>query len=395
MQYSPVYYKTMDAIAATDRFVSSRGSARSGKTFTNLQCIYQLALADEVPTISSVVSETFPHLKRGAMRDFQTALGDAWRDSCWSKSNSVYELENGSIIEFFSADSPAKVHGPQRDRLFLNEIQNMDYDTARQLFIRTSGLIIMDYNPTTSFWGNEIIEARKDCKLVTSTYLDNPFLSQIQVAEIESNKGDSNWWKVYGLGQFGSLDGLIYTFQQIDKMPEPAGMIELYGLDFGFTNDPTAIVHVLVHTGRKEIYAEELCYRTQMLNSNIIDELKLQNVARNAFIYADCAEPKSITEIHNAGFNIDSSDKSAPTKDKIAFQVQWMQGWKLFFTKASTNLIKEARNYVWAKDRSGNKMNIPAGGFDHALDALRYACYTHLAKNPGYGQYAIRILPKR
>ena len=384
----------MEAIAATDRYVSSRGSARSGKTFTNLQCLYQLALADEVPTLTSVVSETFPHLRQGAIRDFQVSLGDAWRDKCWNKTDHIYTLENGSQIEFFSADSPAKVHGPQRDRLFLNEVQNIKKEVARQLFIRTSGLIMWDYNPVSSFWVNEEYENLPNCQLVTSTYLDNPFLSELQVAEIEANKGDTNWWRVYGLGLFGSLDGLIYTFDQIDTMPDPAGMIELYGLDFGFTNDPTAIVHVYVDTRRKEIFAEELCYRTQMLNENIIQELRIDSVAPTSFIYADCAEPKSIAEISQAGFNVHASDKSAPSKDKIAFQVQWLQGWKLHFTKASTNLIKEARSYVWAQDKSGHKLNIPAGGLDHALDALRYAVYTHIAQNPGYGQYRISIKGK-
>ena len=392
MEYSPVYFKTMDAIANTGRFVSSRGSARSGKTFSNLQCLYQIALADRKPTLTSVVSETFPHLRQGAIRDFRDALGDAWRDAAWSKTEHVYELENGSLIEFFSADSPMKVHGPQRHRLFLNEAQNIQKETARQLFIRTSDLIICDYNPTASFWLNEEYENRADCITITSTYKDNPFLTPGQIAEIEAGRGDSNWWKVYGLGEFGSLDGLIYTFDQIPEMPDPAGMVELYGLDFGFSNDPTAIVHIYVDTRRKEIFAEELCYRTQMLNEHIISQLRLDNVAPTSFIYADCSEPKAIAEIGRAGFNVQASDKSAPTKDKIAFQVQWMQGWKLHFTQASTNLIKEARSYIWAKDRAGRLLNIPAGGFDHCLDALRYAVYTHIASNPGYGQYSVSVV---
>lgn len=391
MQYSPVYFKTMDAIARTDRYVSSRGSARSGKTVSNLQCLYQIALADRRPTITSIVSETFPHLKRGAIRDLQTALGDAWRDSSWSKSEHIYELENGSILEFFSIDSPARVHGPARDRLFINEAQNIKYETALQLFMRTSGLVIMDYNPVSSFWLNEIIEAQKDCQTIISTYKDNPFLDPAIIATIESFKGDNNLWKVYGLGEFGTLDGLIYTFDQIDQMPDPTGMEEVYGLDFGFTNDPTAIVRVLIDTRRKEIYAEELCYRTQMTNEAIALQMQLDGIPRVVPVYADCSEPKSIAEIGQAGFNVLASDKNAPTREKIAYQVQWLQGWKLHFTKGSTNLIKEARSYVWAKDRTGKKLNYPQGGFDHALDALRYAVYTHIAQNPGYGQYRISV----
>jgi len=196
MIYTPVYYKTQEAIYKTDRFVSSCGGTRSGKTFASLQCLFELAVQDQVPSITSVVSETFPHLKRGAIRDFQDALGDYWDEKCWSKGESIYTLPNGSIIEFFSADSPAKVHGPARDRLFLNEVQSIPYEIARQLFVRTRGLVLLDYNPTHSFWANELIELRPECVTIHSTYKDNSFLSAEQVAEIEANRRDRNWWQV-------------------------------------------------------------------------------------------------------------------------------------------------------------------------------------------------------
>ena len=385
MTTTPIYDKTMDAIIKTSRFVSSCGGTRSGKTIANLQALYKIACQDRTPSLTSVVSETFPHLKRGAIRDFSTALGEEYDERRWNKSESIYTCPSGSLIEFFSADAPSKVHGPARDRLFLNEIQNIDYETARQLFVRTTGLVLMDYNPTASFWGNELIEPRDECVTIHSTYKDNSFLTAEQIREIEANKNDKNWWKIYGLGEFGTLDGLIYDFQLIDEMPEPAGLTEVWGLDFGFTHDPTAIVRVLADTRKKILYAEEICYRTGMLNADITAALQEAQLQRHTHVWADAAEPKSIAEIGRAGgFNIRACDKSAPVRSsRLTFQLQWMQGWTLYVTKASVNLIKELRNYTWAKDRDGNLTNVPIDTWNHACDAMRYAAYSEIAGNKG------------
>ena len=391
MIYTPVYYKTQDAIFRTDRFVSSCGGTRSGKTFAMLQCLFEIAVQDEEPTITSVVSETFPHLKRGAIRDFQDVLGDYWDEKCWSKGESIYRLPNGSIIEFFSADSPAKVHGPARDRLFLNEIQSIPYEIARQLFVRTRGLVLMDYNPTHSFWANEQIELRPNCVTIHSTYKDNSFLSEEQVAEIEANRHDRNWWQVYGEGKIGTLEGLIYQFTQIDEMPDADGLRETWGMDFGFTHDPTAIVRVLADTGKKCIYVDEIEYRTGMVNGDIANVLRGREVPRWVHVWADAAEPKSIAEIGAAsGCNVRPCDKSAPVKsDRLKFQLLWMQGWQIYVTKRSLNLIRELRNYTWAKDRDGKLTDQPVDVFNHALDAMRYALFSELAGNERTGQYVI------
>ena len=397
MIYTPVYYKTQDAILKTDRFVSSVGGTRSGKTFAMLQCIFELAVQDEVPTITSVVSETFPHLKRGAIRDFQDTLGEYWDEKCWSKGESIYRLPNGSIIEFFSADSPAKVHGPARDRLFINEVQTIPYEIARQLFVRTRGLILMDYNPTHSFWANEQIEQRPNCVTIHSTYRDNSFLTAEQIAEIEANKHDRNWWQVYGEGKIGTLEGLIYQFTQIDEMPDGDGLRESWGIDFGFTHDHTAIVRVLADTGRTVIYVDEIDYRTGMVNGDIAAVLRNQSVPRWVHIWADAAEPKSIAEIGAAsGCNVLPCDKSAPVRsDRLKFQLLWMQGWGINVTKRSLNLIRELRNYTWAKDRDGKLTDQPVDVFNHALDAMRYALFSERAGNEGTGQYVIGFKHRR
>ena len=391
MIYTPVYYKTMDAIAKTDRFVSSRGGTRSGKTFSNLQALFLLAAQDKSPSLTSVVSETFPHLKRGAIRDFQEALGDYWRESCWSKGESIYTLPNGSQIEFFSADAPAKVHGPARDRLFLNEIQNIPYETARQLFVRTRGLILMDYNPTASFWGNELVETREDCITIESTYRDNSFLTPEQVREIEANRSDTNWWTVYGEGRFGTLEGVIYQFEQVDALPDDDGLREVWGMDFGFTHDPTAIVRILADTRRKIAYIDEIAYQTGMMNDAIARALQEAGARRGVPIWADAADPKSIAEIGLAsGLNVLPCDKGAPVRSqRRQFQIQWLQGWQLRPTKRSLNWIREARNYTWAKDRNGVLTGYPIEAWDHLMDATRYALYSEFAGRESSGQYAI------
>lgn len=390
MTITPVYQKTLEAIIKTDRFVSSCGGTRSGKTFACLQALYELAIQDKRPTLTSIVSETFPHLKRGAIRDFSGAIGQDYDERRWNKSDSTYILPNGSIIEFFSADAPSKVHGPARDRLFLNEVQNIPYEIARQLFVRTRGLILMDYNPTTSFWANEIVESREDCVTIHSTYKDNTYLSPEQVREIEANKEDHNWWKVYGLGEFGTLEGVIYEFETIDTMPSPGGLRESWGIDFGFTHDPTAVVRVLSDTGRKVAYVDQRCYRTGMLNYDISRVLTENEIPRHVNIWADAAEPKSIAEIGgDSGLKVRACDKSAPTgSSRLTFQIQWMQGWKIYVTKSSVDGIRELRNYTWAKDRDGRLTNTPIDTWNHFCDAMRYALYSEHT-GTGTGQYHI------
>lgn len=409
METSRVFDKLLDAWIKKPRYISSCGGTRSGKTYSILQLLIQLSMMDSTPKITSVVSETLPHLKRGAIRDFKQIMGKAFDEDSWNQTELTYKFKSGSIIEFFSADNPAKVHGPARDRLFINECQNISYEVARQLFVRTRGMIIVDYNPTHSFWANEIIELRDNCQRVHSTYLDNDYLTPEQVAEIESNRSDTNWWTVYGEGKVGSLEGVIYKFDVIDHMP-PIGvekpekdkteeelyadsLKEVWGLDFGFTNDPTAIVRILADTKRKEAFIEQKCYRTNMMNEDIADHLNFAGLGRKTEIYADCAEPKSIAEIGKGSrFNIKSCDKGAPVKsEKMRFQIQWVQGWKLHVTKESLDLIDELRNYVWAKDKTGKQLNEPIDSYNHLLDAMRYALWSRFGRNEGKGKYNISI----
>lgn len=391
MQTSRTFDKVAAAWARHPRYLSSRGGTRSGKTYSMMQLLAIVCSNDKKHTVTSVVSETMPHLKRGVIRDFKDIMGEHFDPNRWSETDKIYSFPGGGLLEFFSADSPGKVHGPARDRLFLNEAQNIPYDVARHLFVRTRGIIAIDYNPTHSFWLDQEIEGRDNCECVHSTYLDNQFLTPEQVAEIEDQRKDAAWWRVYGEGKVGVLQGVIYDFEQIDAMPEADGLVEFYGLDFGFTVDPTAIVRVLVDTRRKIAYIDEVCYRTRMLNEHIVAAMQQAGIPlRSVPIYADCASPKDIADIAKAGFNVKPCTKEAPVKsDKMLFQIQFVKGYTLKVTKRSLNIIRELRGYTWATDKDGNQLNHPIDLFNHALDAMRYGIYTHLAQNAGKGTYTI------
>ena len=383
MQTTRVFDEIAKAYRDGLRGVDSRGGTRSTKTYSALQFLVFLAVGLVSKKLISVVSETLPHLKKGAIRDFEeimqkegiiaTSLRD---DPRWNATDRVFTFANGTIIEFFSADSPGKVHGPSRDILFINEGQNIRWETARQLMIRTREFIIVDYNPTHEFWAHTELATDPRFRTIVSTYKDNPFLTPAQVEDIERGKKNANWWRVYGLGQTGQLEGVIYSFEQIDTMPDNAGLVRIGGLDYGFTNSKTAGVDILADVRRKELYLDEMFYNTGMLNSDIIRALNAHGFPKKGpRLYADCAEPKSNEEIKRAGFNVFGSYKGKSIEEQIAF----VQGWKIYVTKRSVNLIKEGRNYIWDTDADGKKLNVPIKDYDHGMDAMRYAVFGQLA----------------
>ena len=380
--------KLLPAWNVGSRFVDVCGGTRSGKTYAILQLLILVVANDKAPTINSVCAETMPQLKRGAIRDFQSIMrrAEIWNDASWNKTDSIYTFPNGAILEFFSLDSDGKVHGLARDRLFVDEAQNVSWDVVRQLSVRTKGRVLFGYNPTREFWVHTEIQPRPECVSINSTYRDNEFLTVEQVREIEANRKDARWWRVYGEGLVGAYEGVIYDFEQIDTMPDKGGMLEVYGIDFGFTHDPSVAVRCYIHTGKREIYAEQLFYRRQMLNSDIVAELKTQGVPMSATIIADSAEPKSIEEIRRCGYrNIEGAYKAT----KIAEQIAHIKQYKLFVTKDSIEAISELRAFVWAQDRDGNMLNEPMRGGDHFADAMRYAVFSTASGNRG--NYTITI----
>ena len=365
------------------RGVDSRGGTRSTKTYSALQFLVFLAVGLKTKKLISVVSETLPHLKKGAIRDFEEILqkekiiaGTLLDDPRWNATDRVFRFPSGTIIEFFSADSPGKVHGPSRDILFINEGQNIRWETARQLMIRTREFIIVDYNPTHEFWAHTELATDQRFRTIVSTYKDNRFLTPAQIEDIEKGKKNANWWRVYGLGQTGQLEGVIYQFEQIDRMPDSAGLVRIGGLDYGFTNSKTAGVDILADVRRKKLYLDEMFYGSGMHNFDIIAALNAHGFPKKGpRLYADCAEPKANSEIKLAGFNVWPSDKGK----EITFQVSFIQGWEIYVTKTSTNIIHEFRNYLWDTDRDGNRLNHPIKDYDHAMDAFRYGVFGQLA----------------
>ena len=383
METTRVFDEIAKAYRDGYRGVDSRGGTRSTKTYSALQFLVFLAVGLARKLVISVVSETLPHLKKGAIRDFEKILqdegliGGSLRDDArWNATDCFFTFASGTIIEFFSADAPGKVHGPSRDILFINEGQNIRWETANQLMIRTREFVIVDYNPTHEFWAHTELAPDPRFKQIVSTYKDNRFLTQAQIEDIEKGKKNANWWRVYGLGLTGQLEGVIYQFEQIDRMPDSPGLVRIGGLDYGFTNSKTAGVDILADVRRKKLYLDEMFYGNGMHNFDIIASLNAHGFPKKGpRLYADCAEPKANSEIKLAGFNVWPSDKGK----EITFQISFIQGWEIYVTKTSTNIIHEFRNYLWDTDRDGNRLNHPIKDYDHAMDAFRYGVFGQLA----------------
>lgn len=350
----------------TKRIRGVSGGTSASKTISILMWLIVYAQEHKNKTIS-VVSESFPHLKRGAIRDFLSIMEDFNRfdDNSWNKTDYIYTFPTGSKMEFFSADQPGKVRGPRRDILFINEANNISYETYTQLEVRTKTLVWLDWNPVSEFWWYTEVSGKDGVDFLTLTYKDNEALAPEIIKAIESRMANKNWWTVYGMGQLGAVESRIYKdWQVIDELPHEA-KLERYGLDFGYSNDPAAIV--AVHRLNGGIILDQLLYRKGMSNSELAEFIKNQPYALTV---ADSAEPKSIDEISSYGVSIVAADKGS---DSVLHGIQFIQDQKISVTKRSVDLLKEYRNYLWTTDKDGKIINQPEGGFDHLLDAMRYA----------------------
>lgn len=388
MRTGKVFMLNKDAFLKRPRLIADKGGTRSSKTYSIIQLLVLIANVGKKRAID-IVSESLPHLKRGAIKDIDDILHDAGLKEGEAydinRSDHIYTFRaTGTTISFFSADNWAKVKGSRRDILFINEANHIDYETYRQLAVRTTELIFMDWNPDSEFWYEEHgLNTEPTTIEIKSTYLDNQFLTAAQIAEIERNKErDPQWWRVYGEGEVGIPTGLIYTNHHIvdvitDRVKRNA--MHTRGLDFGFTNDTTALVDVYIDTAARAVWCDELLYRTGMDNNDIAREMRSQGLNRDVEIFADAAEPKSISEICKYGFNVKPS-----YKNDLATQISWLKGYDIYITQQSLNGIKELRNYKWKTDKEGKPVNEPVDLFNHFLDALRYATYTPIMVRPIY-----------
>lgn len=380
MRPTKVYKMNAKAWIDGYRVIANRGGTRSGKTYSLMSFFVTLCISNKRKRVFDVVSESLPHLKRGALKDIENILTDErlieGRHYDYNRSDRIYKFLQGSEIRFYSADDWGKVKGSSRDILFINECNRIPYEVYRQLAVRTRECIFLDWNPDTEYW-YEIkgIQTKKGTVELHSTYKDNPYLTAEQIAEIESNKNDEEWWKVYGLGQTGRPQGIIFShWGQCDGIPKEARLIGR-GLDFGFTNDPTAIVDVYLHDGK--LWLDERCYRTNMTNDEIAKELR----GLEGWTIAESAEPKSIREIYNYGVrHIEPCEKGS---DSIRTGIQIMKRYHMMVTSRSLNLIHELRNYRWKENKlTGETLNEPIDKFNHAIDAVRYVCINRLLKKP-------------
>ena len=369
MRLTTVFEQNAQAYYLGRRRALNEGGTSSSKTYSILQLLILIAQSTKVPLLISVVSESLPHIKRGAMRDFFNILDEsADNNTRFNKTECIYNFGRG-VMEFFGADNADKVRGPRRDILFINEANNVPWDTARGLDIRTETFTFLDWNPVGSFWAHEFWLDQPENVYIHSTYEDcKEVLPQAVVDNIESNRDkDPNWWNIYGLGLVGKVEGLVYPrFEQVDELPAGDAF---YGLDFGFLVDPSALVANVV-IGDK-LYSKELLYETSLTNDEIARKMDLLGIRKNYDqVWADPDEPKSIEEIYRTGFNIQGSVKGPGS---VEYSHQKVNQCYQFWTKDSINCIKEQRNFRYIKDKDGRFTDKTTHQFSHGMSARRYA----------------------
>lgn len=378
-EYKPVI-ATHKLLKLDKRIRAAAGGTSASKTISILLILIDKAISyanKGEPLLISVVSESLPHLKRGVMRDFLNIMEGhgyfkRYGDAAWNRTDYIFTFGPGVKIEFFGVDTPDKVRGPRRDILFMNEANNCPFESFEQLEVRTKKEIWLDWNPTNEFWFYTEIEPyrQKDLDFITLTYKDNEALDPAIVASIEARKHNESWWKVYGLGQLGEVEGKIYRdWAIIPKIPHEA-RLERLGLDFGYANDPAALIALYYYNGGYIV--DELLFRRQMSNRQIADYVK-NSAFPNVLVIADSAEPKSIAEMQEYGLNIIGAQKGPGSVNQ---GIQYVQDQRISMTQRSTNLIKAYRNYMWQTDRDGNIIDKPDHYLSDIMDAVRYALET-------------------
>ncbi len=365
IQASNVFKRNLEAFNQNKRFIVNQGGSRSGKTYSILQLLIILALKQRLSI--SLVSISFPHLRRGAIRDFLEIMDNSglYDPNKHTVTDQTYTFKNGSYIEFFSADDSGKVRGPGRDILFINEANLFNEETFRQLNIRTRKVVFMDYNPADEFhWIYDSIINQPDCQFIKSTYLDNPFLPQEQIREIERLKDvDPNFWQVYGLGERGQAQQTIYgNFEYYDHCHHDY----CFGLDFGF-NHPNALVKCHYYDGN--LWLEQCFYKSHVTTPELIDAIK--PIVGHKQVYCDYSRPEIIEELRRAGINAYEANKN------VKEGITWMRTNKVHIHRNSVDLQKEWRQYKWKVKPSGEVLDEPVKAFDDLADASRYAAISY------------------
>lgn len=368
-------------LSAKKRITQHIGGTRSGKTYAILQYLIVRGLQERLDI--TIVRKTIPSLKRTVMKDFKEILQtlDLWEEDRFNKSDGIYTFKNGTAYSFLNTDDPDKLRGVKSDILFVDEASEVDEESYFQLSIRTTGDIILAYNPTVSpyHWLREM----EDCDRFVTTYKDNVYLPAEMVKAIEDlQHKNPKYWTIYGKGEFAPNDKAIFSFQILDDIPTHE--LVALGMDFGFSNDPTAVV--AVHKQGDMLYIRELLYEKGLVTNDIIDRLNSLNVGKTE-IWADSAEPRLIEELYRSGFNIKPVKKGP---DSIKFGIGVLQNYGICVDRKSQNLVNELYSYQWATDKYGYQLDKPEGGLDHLIDAMRYVAMMRLSiKQQSKGSYTL------
>lgn len=372
-------------LSLNKRIKAVQGGTSAGKTYGILPILINTAINTPMIEIS-VVAESVPHLKRGALKDFKKMMHSKnnWRARWWNATDKKFNFPNGSYIEFFSADDDAKLRGARRDVLYMNECNNMSLHVYTELSARTKGDIFLDWNPTSEFWFHDQLQGDEDVDFLILTYKDNEACPQSAIDFILKAKDKSktskywaNWYKVYGLGQIGSLQGSVFENWRLGDF-NPDQIPTIYGQDYGYSNDPTTLIEVAIDKKKKLIYAKELLYKTKLTTSEIAN-INIRH-AGDSLIVGDSAEPRLIQEVRSKGCNLVATKKG---KDSILTGIKIMQDYDIVVDHRSSNMVKELNNYRWL-----DKGNKPCDDHNHLIDALRYAVFYQLS-NPNKGMYYI------
>ena len=365
-------------LQAEERTVVNQGGTSSGKTYSIMQLLFVLGMS-EARMVITVVGQDVPNLKKGAYRDAKTILDSSEVLRAWwptvNEGERIIKCVNGSIIEFSSFKDAQDAKSGKRDYLFINEANGIIYEIYWQLAIRTRKRVFIDYNPTARFWCHDELIGRSGARVVISDHRKNYFLTEEEHDRIEGIE-DEELWKVYARGLTGKISGLVLTNWDIcDQLPpREEWKRSYYGMDFGFTNDPTALEHVIEAHG--ELWIDELVYSTGLTNDKIAERAKSEGLTSDHEIIADCAEPKSIRELNGMGLWVSASLKG---QDSIVSGLDILRRYRLPFTRRSAGIISNARSYKWDKDRDGNMTNKPEDRNNHGIDAIRYVALRHFA----------------
>jgi phage terminase large subunit len=358
------------------------GGTRSGKTFGILQYLIVEAIR-EAQTIT-IVRRTIPSTKRTVIKDFIDILKsiDVWRDDNWNVSDRTYKLQD-SLVQFINSDDPEKLRGLKSDILFIDEASEIDEESYFQLSIRTTGKIILAYNPTVSPFN--WLRQMQDCERFVTTYKDNPYIPKEMVKAIEDLQFTSpKKYLIYGKGEFAANEKAIYKFDIVDDFEAD---FVAFGLDWGYSQDPTAVV--AVYKNGNDLYLEEVLYERGLVMNDIITALNKKDIDKSYEIWCDSSEPRSVEELYRSGFNAKPVKKGP---DSIKFGISVMQNYNIHILKSSTNLVNEMYAYQYASDKYGYTTDNPESGLDHLLDAARYVAMMKLTqKATTKGKYAITI----